>query len=115
VNIWFRSSVLFPSECGNITANGNESQANPFYCGNIFFAVGFAIMSGNMNQLTTEEAAHALGITPSRVRQMIRAGQLPATRFGKAHLIYEKDLALVQERPVGRPPAQKAARKNGRK
>ncbi len=59
-----------------------------------------------MNQLTTEEAALALGITPSRVRQMIRAGQLPATRFGKAHLIYEKDLALVQERPVGRPASK---------
>jgi excisionase family DNA binding protein len=63
-------------------------------------------MDGNMNQLTTEEAALALGITPSRVRQMIRAGQLPATRFGKAHLIYEKDLALVQERPVGRPASK---------
>ncbi len=59
-----------------------------------------------MNQLTTEEAARALGITPSRVRQMIRAGQLPATRFGKAHLIYEKDLALVQKRPVGRPASK---------
>lgn len=70
-------------------------------------------MSGNMNQLTTEEAAQALGITPSRVRQMIRAGQLPATRFGKAHLIYEKDLALVQERPVGRPP--NSGKKNGTK
>ncbi len=66
-------------------------------------------MDGNMNQLTTEEAAMALGITPSRVRQMIRAGQLPATRFGKAHLIYEKDLALVQERPVGRPASKVSA------
>ena len=62
-----------------------------------------------MNTLTTEEAALALGVTPSRVRQMIRAGQLPATRFGKAHVIYEKDLALVQDRPVGRPPKQATA------
>jgi excisionase family DNA binding protein len=75
-------------------------------------------MSGNMNQLTTEEAAQALGVTPSRVRQMIRAGQLPATRFGKAHLIYKKDLVLVQERPVGRPPAKaepKASKKGWKK
>jgi excisionase family DNA binding protein len=75
-------------------------------------------MSGNMKQLTTEEAAHALGITTSRVRQMIRAQQLPATRFGKAHLIYEKDLELVRERPIGRPPKvddKLSAKKRGRK
>ncbi len=64
-------------------------------------------MSGTLNTLTTEEAALSLGVTPSRVRQMIRAGKLPATRFGKAHLIFEKDLALVQERPLGRPPNAK--------
>jgi excisionase family DNA binding protein len=72
-------------------------------------------MSGNMKQLTTEEAAQVLGVTPSRVRQMIRAQQLPAIRFGKAHLIYEKDLALVEERPVGRPPQNKATKKGGKK
>jgi excisionase family DNA binding protein len=76
-------------------------------------------MSGNRKQLTTEEAAHALGITTSRVRQMIRAQQLPATRFGKAHLIYERDLELVRERPIGRPPKsaddKPAAKKRARK
>lgn len=70
-----------------------------------------------MNTLTTEEAALALGVTPSRVRQMIRSGQLPATRFGKAHVIYVKDLALVQERPIGRPLKQATAtsKKKGNK
>ena len=61
-------------------------------------------MSDANETLTTDEAAQELGVTPARVRQMIRAGQLPATRFGRAHVIYRKDLALVEERPVGRPP-----------
>jgi excisionase family DNA binding protein len=61
-------------------------------------------MSEALNTLTTEEAAQALGVTPSRVRQMIRSGQLPAKRFGKAHLILESDLEVVRERPIGRPP-----------
>jgi len=71
-------------------------------------------MNEALNTLTTEEAAHELGVTPSRVRQMIRSGQLPAKRFGKAHLILESDLEGVRERPIGRPPksapvAQKTA------
>ncbi len=61
-----------------------------------------------MKTLTAEEAAQVLGVTTSRVRQMIRGGQLPASRFGKSHVIFEKDLALVRERPVGRPPKPKA-------
>lgn len=61
-------------------------------------------MSEALNTLTTEEAAQALGVTPSRVRQMIRSGQLTAQRFGKAHLILERDLESVRERPIGRPP-----------
>ncbi len=61
-------------------------------------------MNEALNTLTTEEAAQALGVTPSRVRQMIRSGQLPAKRFGKAHLILESDLEVVRERPIGRPP-----------
>ena len=61
-------------------------------------------MNEALNTLTTEEAAQALGVTPSRVRQMIRSGQLPAKRFGKAHLILESDLEGVRERPIGRPP-----------
>ncbi len=36
----------------------------------------FRAMNEALNTLTTEEAAQALGVTPSRVRQMIRAGQL---------------------------------------
>ena len=72
-------------------------------------------MSDYLGTLTTEEAAAALGVTPSRVRQMIRAGRLPARRFGKAHVIFEKDLALVQERPVGRPPKTAKVLQAGKK
>ncbi len=68
-------------------------------------------MSEALNTLTTEEAAQALGVTPSRVRQMIRSGQLPAKRFGKAHLILESDLEGVRERPIGRPPKSLPAAK----
>ncbi len=77
-------------------------------------------MNADTKQLTTEEAAQSLGVTPSRVRQMIRAGQLPATRFGKSHMIYERDLDAVRDRPVGRPPAiakpaAQPAKRRGRK
>jgi excisionase family DNA binding protein len=63
----------------------------------------FPVMSDEM--LTTEEAAAVLGVTSSRVRQMVRSGSLPASRFGKAHLIRRGDLHLVEDRPTaGRPP-----------
>jgi excisionase family DNA binding protein len=56
--------------------------------------------------LTTTEAAERLGITPMRVRQLIRAGRLPSQQFGRDHLIKESDLTLVAERKPGRPKAQ---------
>jgi excisionase family DNA binding protein len=73
-----------------------------------------------MTTLTTEQAAERLGITPSRVRVLIRAGRLPAQRFGRAHIINESDLKMVADRKVGRPlgsattkaPAQTTAKLN---
>ncbi len=59
-----------------------------------------------MDTLTTEQAAARLGVTPSRVRVLIRSGRLPAQKFGRAHVINEADLKLVAERPVGRPPSK---------
>jgi excisionase family DNA binding protein len=53
--------------------------------------------------ITTSEAAAALGVSVDRVQALIRAGRLPATRFGKAYVINEKDLALVKDRKPGRP------------
>ncbi len=53
--------------------------------------------------LTTTQAAKALGVNNSRVRQFILAGRLPAQKFGHIWLIHEKDLAKVADRKTGRP------------
>jgi excisionase family DNA binding protein len=53
--------------------------------------------------LTTQEVAEKLGVTAGRVRQMIVDGQLPAIKVGRDNLIKASDLALVQNRKVGRP------------
>ncbi len=79
-----------------------------------------------MTTLTTDQVAERLGITPSRVRVLIRSGRLPAQRFGRAHVINENDLSLVAERKPGRPrdveatngqatPKKRAAKKGGKK
>lgn len=56
-----------------------------------------------MTMLTTEQAADRLGVTPARVRVLIREGRLPAQSFGRAHMINEDDLKLVEDRKPGRP------------
>ena len=53
--------------------------------------------------LTAKQAAKALGVNDSRVRQLILAGRLPAQKFGHIWLIREKDLAKVADRKPGRP------------
>jgi excisionase family DNA binding protein len=63
--------------------------------------------------LTTEEAATRLGITATRVRAMIAAGQLPAERFGPVYVIQASDLRLVEGRKTGRPPKPKVEATNG--
>jgi excisionase family DNA binding protein len=65
--------------------------------------------------LTTKEAAEKLGVSPARVRQLVLAGSLPAEKFGRDLMIKEADLKLVEDRPMGRPPTKKAAKKGGRK
>jgi excisionase family DNA binding protein len=57
----------------------------------------------HMEFLTTLEAAARLGVSRRRVIALIEAGRLPATKFGKAYMIKEKDLELVKDRKVGRP------------
>ncbi len=56
-----------------------------------------------MKLITTSEAAEKLGISIDRVQALIRAGRLPATKFGRVYMINEKDLAKVQDRKPGRP------------
>lgn len=56
-----------------------------------------------MEWLTTKQVAEKLSVSDARVRAMIKAGQLPAQKFGHVHMINEDDLKLVENRKVGRP------------
>ena len=53
--------------------------------------------------LTVLEAAERLGVNRQRVHQFIKAGRLPATKFGPVWMIREADLDLVKDRKPGRP------------
>ena len=63
-----------------------------------------------MTLITTAEAAARLGVHRTRVNVLIKEGRLPAQRYGRAYLIDEKDLKLVEVRPVGRPPKVEATK-----
>ena len=67
--------------------------------------------------LTTQQVAERLGITDSRVRQLVLEGRLPAQRFGRSHMIRAADLKAVEGMKRGRPAKAKAgvARKAGDK
>lgn len=56
-----------------------------------------------MRIISTAEAAKRLGVTPDRVRKMIVAKRLKATKVGNVWLIDPKDLDAVKDRKVGRP------------
>jgi excisionase family DNA binding protein len=56
--------------------------------------------------MTTTEAASALGVNRSRVRQLILGGRLPATKIGRDWIIRRGDLALVKDRKPGRPKSR---------
>lgn len=54
--------------------------------------------------LTVTQAASLLGVTGRRVRALIAAGHLPATRYGLVWLIRRQDVATHRPRPPGRKP-----------
>jgi excisionase family DNA binding protein len=54
--------------------------------------------------LTTQQAAERLGLTDSRIRQLILEGRLPAQKFGHLNMIREQDLKTVAGIKRGRPP-----------
>jgi excisionase family DNA binding protein len=56
-----------------------------------------------MKLLTTKEAAERLGVTVTRVQQLIAAGRLPAEKMGRDYFIKQEDLKLVEDRKPGRP------------
>lgn len=53
--------------------------------------------------LSTTEAAARLQVTERRVLQLIKSGELPASKFGPVWQIKERDLTRFSPRPVGRP------------
>lgn len=53
--------------------------------------------------LTTRQAARILGLSRSRVKQLIQAGQLPATKHGRDYMINLDDLLDMPRRGAGRP------------
>lgn len=66
-----------------------------------------------MAQLTTTDVAARLGVSRFRVWQLIKAGRLPARKFGRDYLIEEADLVKIGPRKVGRPLGYKPPRKTG--
>lgn len=64
---------------------------------------------------TTTQAAEILGVSQARVRQMVRAGRLQASKVGRDLFIDEKDLKLVEDRRPGRPPKAGGAKKGAAK
>ncbi len=60
-----------------------------------------------MRLLTVSEAAERLGVHRSRIHVLIKQKRLPAAQYGRAYLIEESDLKLVEERKTGRPPKAK--------
>ena len=62
-----------------------------------------------MKLLSTAAVAERLGVSQGRIRAMIRAGRLPATKLGRDYFVDPKDLKLVKNRKPGRP--KKAGRK----
>lgn len=58
--------------------------------------------------ITTAEAGALLGITASRVRQLLYDREVPIEKKGSVILIRRSQLALLTDRnPVGRPPKPK--------
>lgn len=61
---------------------------------------------------TTKEAAEQLGVTESRVRQMIIDGMIDAERFGRSHVLTAASIREARKRKTARGPvAGKAAKR----
>jgi excisionase family DNA binding protein len=56
-----------------------------------------------MMLMTAKQAARELGVSDSRVRQLVLAGRLKASRHGRALAIDPDDLYTVWTRKAGRP------------
>jgi excisionase family DNA binding protein len=61
------------------------------------------------------QAAERLGIEPSRVHRMIKAGRLPAVRVAGRIAIRESALAKCRPMPHGRPRKRNSGKRGRRK
>lgn len=63
--------------------------------------------------LTTKQAAEKLNLDPSRIRQMILAGQIQAEKVGRDNFIPESEIERMKKtkRPTGRPAKEKESSK----
>jgi excisionase family DNA binding protein len=57
--------------------------------------------------LTTQQTAAALAVTPQRVRQLIKAGRIKAVRFGRDWQIDAESVAGYEPAKAGRPWPEK--------
>ena len=48
-----------------------------------------------MSLVTTKEAAQILGVTPVRVRQLIKDGRLVAEKRGRDHLLEDRAVSVL--------------------
>jgi excisionase family DNA binding protein len=64
-------------------------------------------MSEETKLLSVAEAAAKLGITRGRVNQFISEERLSAQKVGRAYVIKEEDLNLIEKRQNGRPSKTK--------
>lgn len=65
--------------------------------------------------LTTQQAAAELGVTDSRVRQLIIAGKITAQSFGRSHMIKRSDLKDVVVGNRGRPRKEEKSKNESKK
>lgn len=71
----------------------------------------FALQLLAMELVGVTVAAKELHLSRNRVRQLIKAGRLPAQKIGREYAITREDLEEFKaiERPVGRPPKKERA------
>jgi excisionase family DNA binding protein len=62
--------------------------------------------------LTTRQAAERLGVSDSRIRQLILDGKLAAVKAGRDWLIKASDLRLMEKRKTKPGPAAKVESKS---
>jgi excisionase family DNA binding protein len=61
-------------------------------------------MTRSDGYITTNEAAHELGVTRQRILQLIQDGRLKAEKFANVYMIRQADLLDIEAKPMGRPP-----------